>query len=46
MDFQDSLQQIFAEPCRKYPADLHGFAKIENLGSHTFPIKDGTFVEE
>ena len=23
---------IFAEPCRKNPADLHRFAKIENLG--------------
>ena len=22
----------FAEPCRKNPADLHRFAKIENLG--------------
>ena len=24
---------IFAEPCRKNPADLHRFAKIGNLGS-------------
>ena len=27
---------IFAEPCRKNPADLHRFAKIENLGRWCF----------
>ena len=24
---------IFAEPCRKNPADVHRFAKIENIGT-------------
>ena len=32
---------IFAEPCRKNPADLHRFAKIENLGSAAFVVVTG-----
>ena len=32
MDLQDSVQRSLQNPAEKNPADLHRFAKIENLG--------------
>ena len=32
MDLQDSVQRSLHNPAEKNPADLHRFAKIENLG--------------
>ena len=37
-----SSATILAEPCRKNPADLHRFAKIENLGKD--PLSSNEFV--
>ena len=33
MDLQDSVQRSLQNPAEKNPADLHSFAKIENLGN-------------
>ena len=32
MDLQDSVQRSLQNPAEKNPADLHSYAKIENLG--------------
>ena len=45
MDLQDSVQRSLQNPAEKNPADLHRFAKIENLGITYFKTQT-KFVAE
>ena len=43
MDLQDSVQRSLQNPAEKNPADLHRFAKIENLGCRYYFLIDFLF---